>query len=287
MAIRYSLLFQNLNTHSLSTYKAHMSSYPAFKRGALLFTSFGLICTAEANANPLNSLYVVPAAYYASPDSRLASDHDFGVQLSVGSYLSRQWQAELISEATKFKRDDGTNTYKQAGISAQAIFNPLDDLAVRPIFLGGFGALRTSSNAGNNIRPIVRAGAGLEWQIPNSPWGVRSTAIWRHEFNSSALSPSKDLNTYIYSLGISYRFGNNYQTPHSAQAERSPTTTSLAVATPSPVEKPVATSAPVHDSSVASATDQDGDGVPNTQDKCSDTPQIAVADADGCPVRLK
>lgn len=264
-----------------------MRSYPVLKRSALLLTTMGLACT-EANASPFDSLYVVPGVYYASPDSRLAADHDFGVQLSVGTNLSRQWQAELISEATKFKRDDGTDTYKQIGASVQAIFSPLDDLPVRPLLIGGTGWLHTStSNAGSSNRPLVRAGAGLQWDVPNSAWGVRGMATWRHEFNSSVLSPSSDLNTYIYSLGVSYRFGGLHN-PQPTQAERSPTVTaSPAVTAPAPAVKPVATPAPARNSSAVSANDLDGDGVLDTQDKCPDTPQVAVVDADGCPIRLK
>jgi hypothetical protein len=263
-----------------------MSSYPACKGGAILLAATGLACT-EANASPLDSLYVAPAAYYASPDSRLKADHDFGVQLSVGSHLSRQWQAELISEATKFKRDDGTDTYKQVGASLQAIFSPLDELELRPLFIGGAGWLHTStSNAGSSNRPLLRAGAGLQWDIPNSAWGVRGTAIWRHEFNSSVVTPSAGLNTYIYSLGVSYRFGGRDSRP--TEVERSPTTaTSPIAASPAPTAKPEPIPAPARNGSAPPVDDQDGDGILDAQDKCPDTPQSAVVDADGCPIRLK
>src|SRR3569623_2079023 len=220
-----------------------MRSYPILKRSTLLLATMGLTVT-EANAGSLDSLYVVPGIYYASPDSRLAADHDFGVQLSIGANLSRQWLAELISEATKFKRDDRSDTYKQLGASIQAVFSPLNDFPVRPLLIGGTGWLHTSTrNADSSNRPLIRAGAGLQWDAPNASWGIRGTATWRHEFNSGVVSPSSDLNTYIYSLGVSYRFGGTHSSPPD-QAESSSTAPSAVVPAPASEAKPVAATPP-------------------------------------------
>ncbi len=244
-------------------------------------------------------IYVFPAAYYAVSDPDKHADNDYGFRFAAGYMVNDQWSIEALSEFTTYKLDASVATLRSRGISFEGVYNIFPEYRLQPLLLGGAGWMRTSINGGYYDSPVIRAGVGLQWRVPNTNFGLRGDAVLRREFDSDAAPDKSNFNDPILSLGFTYRFG----TP----------TTSVAGSSASPVETSKGTTVPEQRPSggldttvgpakgqpvepifhgtvskgVVTPQDSDGDGVDDAQDKCPDTPPGAVIDADGCIIYMK
>jgi OOP family OmpA-OmpF porin len=178
----------------------------------------------------------------------------------------------------------------------QGVFNFLPDADLSPILLVGGSWLRTELGGQRNDSGATRGGLGVQYQPEGSALGFRADAVERHEFNNSLNPQKNNYDDLIYSVGLTYRFGLGSSVTSTAGY-----TAPLGTYTPAtqPVQQVAAaqtdhSAKAVHSSfkgrvstGVSTPNDSDGDGVPNAQDKCSDTPANAVVDADGCIIYLK
>ncbi len=257
-----------------------------------------LLVSLAVTASPAGAgeIYLGPSAYYATPDSSLHAKSDFGGGVNVGFRFTPHWGAELLSESSRFEFNDGSGALNELGASLQGMFRyKLPDSQFSPFAVLGAGWLHSKYDNLSNNAPLVRGGGGLIWDLPQQPWSFRADADLRHVIGNSAIPfyAKRDQNDEIYSLSVQYSFGGDHQqtaelqTPTPADAfDKFPLTTQSAA----PAESRAKPSNCTVDSKTVTCSglpDQDGDGVPDAQDKCPDTPPNAVVDADGCLLYLR
>lgn len=263
-------------------------------------TTAGTVCIcamALLSVHPTASagdIYIGPSAYFASPDSGLHAKSDLGAQLTLGYRFTPHLGFELLSESDRFELNDGTGTLKQRGASAQGLYHFLiPDAPISPFISLGGGWMRTSFRHMTSDAPLVRGGVGLNWDLPDMPVSLKADASFRHVFSNDAVPfyASQNQTDQIYTVGLQYSFGKDANRVSGHQES----------AAPSPVYNNAVESAPAAQQaythpnnctvnngvSCSGPPDQDGDGIPDVEDKCPDTPPNAVVDADGCLLYLR
>jgi len=252
------------------------------------------LCVAECAA--AGDFYLGPSAYLAIPDSELHAKSDLGAQLRIGYQFLPEWSAEFLSEIGRYDLKGGEGTLNQHGLGIEGVYHfILADEPFTPTIALGAGWMHSTYSGASDDVPLIEAGVGLNWTLSAPAWSVRGDVSLRHLIGDSAVPfyASENQNDIILSLGIQYQFG---------RSEDSIAGRSIG----SSERKPISDTAPVENISGAAHTpkaprcgneeglnacqgapDQDGDGVPDTLDKCPDTPPNAVVDADGCLLYLR
>jgi len=238
-------------------------------------------------------VYFGPSVYFATPDASLHAKSDVGGQLTLGYRFTPNLGLELLSESSKFDLNDGTGTIKQRGVSGQGVYHfLLQDEPISPFVSLGGGWLHSSFRDTTSNSPLVRGGLGLNWDLPDTSLSLKADASFRHVFNNSAVPfyASQDQTDRVYTVGMQYAFGH--------EADRAATQSSSSpppyvTVTPDQTSGMQQTYVHPNNCTVTNRTtcsgppDQDGDGVPDSADKCPDTPPNAVVDADGCLLYLR
>jgi OOP family OmpA-OmpF porin len=259
----------------------------------LLLTVVTLPADAESIVKSITTwpLYFYPSAYYAISDPDKQAGGDYGFQFDAGYRIDQHWSAELLTEATTYKLDSSAATLKSRGVSALGVYRPFPEYKVQPVLMGGAGWMGTDTNGIHYDSPLLRAGVGLQWQIPRTHFGVRTDAMVRREFDSKASPDQSAFNDVVLSVGFTYQLG--------AVAQASTDDTSGTARDQGPPGRLDSTVVPAKGQSAEqifhgtlskgtpTAEDTDGDGVDNAHDKCPDTPPNAVIDADGCIIYMK
>jgi OOP family OmpA-OmpF porin len=210
--------------------------------------------------------YVAPSVVYFDDDGdRRISDSVGGLQVQFGKEMSRRLSLEGL---LGYNDIDGFPGQEHLELGFNVIGKFLPDSRFSPYVIGGIGYLRadvgtpdfgglppageTASNA------TATGGVGLEIQLGDSPWSLRTEARVRHAFDSD-----DSLTDGIISLGLQYNFGGKSKA-------RAMTTSDTAAA-------PAAVVAAV-------PADSDRDGVANDRDRCPSTPAGVRVDARGCEI---
>lgn len=254
------------------------------------------------------NIYIVPGAYFSTPDSSIHAKSDYGGQFLAGYRFDDNWAAEVLSENSEFELDDGTGKLTERGASLQGIFRvPLFEERIAPFVALGGGWMHTSYREKSADVPLARGGVGLSFDIPETPVSIRADAAVRHSFGNTAIPfyAGQNLNERTYGVGVEYHFGGQEQARPAQQAAPAAAYTYPAVAAQAPRPAsasesagtaPAETVARVNSYNCLTAAganrcsvpgDQDGDGVADADDRCPDTPANAVVDADGCLLYLR
>jgi OOP family OmpA-OmpF porin len=189
-------------------------------------------------------------------DGRKAED-DIGFGAALGKAISPKWNVELGADSSGHRR---------AGVDDRLRINTIDLNALRvfkredrinPYLIAGIGQIDT--NAPSNDKDIYgKAGLGLMADIAKNTSKGTNLQL-RGEMHMRKVFGDPDLTDYVASLGLLYSWGGSIAAPAAA---------AIAAIAPA-VVKPV-------------DGDDDRDGVPNSRDKCPNTPAGAKVDSDGC-----
>jgi OOP family OmpA-OmpF porin len=203
------------------------------------------------------------------PADQVHSDSAWAAELALEYFFTSHWSAELAlnlprthdlsAEGSRV----GTFRLMPDYLTAKYNFNP--EGRFRP-YLGA--GLNVSSFYDQSAAPGLAlsrttagpaAQAGFDVQL-SEHWLLNLDAKWARVRPTVSLAGAPlgqlHLDPMLYSLGIGYRFGGS----------------------PAPV---VAAALPAPP---AAEPDSDGDGVPDSRDKCPNTPHGVTVDADGCPL---
>jgi OOP family OmpA-OmpF porin len=199
----------------------------------------------------VGSWYVAPLIQGVWLDNSRAADPDLGFKASFGLVASPNWNIELGYGTSDHNQTAGQKLKLQSyELTAQRVF--YRDQRVNPYFtvgLGKFESDQTSSSGGGHVG--VTYGVGLLADIAKNT--LAGTDLqFRSEITARRLGGSSggDSNVvdYLAGIGLQYNWGGTKVQP-----------------------KPL---------------DSDGDGVPDSMDKCPGTPPGTVVNADGCePVK--
>ena len=211
---------------------------------------------AHAGSDP-GSWYVAPRINGVWVDDGRKAEDDIGLGAALGKAISPKWNVELGADSSGHRR---------AGVDDRLRINTIDLNALRvfkredrinPYLIAGIGQIDT--NAPSNDKDIYgKAGLGLMADIAKNTSKGTNLQL-RGEMHMRKVFGDPDLTDYVASLGLLYSWGGSIAAPAAA---------AIAAIAPA-VVKPV-------------DGDDDRDGVPNSRDKCPNTPAGAKVDSDGC-----
>ena len=211
---------------------------------------------AHAGSDP-GSWYVAPRINGVWVDDGRKAEDDIGFGAALGKAISPKWNVELGADSSGHRR---------AGVDDRLRINTIDLNALRvfkredrinPYLIAGIGQIDT--NAPSNDKDIYgKAGLGLMADIAKNTSKGTNLQL-RGEMHMRKVFGDPDLTDYVASLGLLYSWGGSIAAPAAA---------AIAAIAPA-VVKPV-------------DGDDDRDGVPNSRDKCPNTPAGAKVDSDGC-----
>lgn len=226
------------------------------KIGLCLATAAALALTgvAHAGSDP-GSWYVTPRINGVWVDDDRKADDDVGFGASVGRVLSQNWNVELGMDSSghRLPGSDDRLRLNTLDLNALRVFKRED--RINPYLIGGIGRLDNDGPSGSEGGVFYKLGAGMMADIAKSTAKGTNLAM-RGEIHTRR---SEDFNDYVASLGLVYSWGGSIAAPAAA---------AIAAIAPA-VVKPV-------------DGDDDRDGVPNSRDKCPNTPAGAKVDSDGC-----
>lgn len=206
---------------------------------------FGLI-GAVTTAVDAAEMYVTPAAVYTDDDKhRGADDSVAGGQISYGWVLSDRWSLEAMAGHSNL---DGGPDIRISEGSLNLLFSLSPHSSFSPYLLGGVGMMHTDSDIQDpESSSLGNLGLGLKIRFGDSPVSLRLE--YRERFESFNTDSNHDS---ITSLGLQFAFGGQ----------------------PPPAPAPA----------VVEDGDADGDRVPNSRDRCPNTPAGQTVDIRGCPI---
>ena len=209
---------------------------------------------AQAGSDP-GSTYIAPSFQGVWVDDDRKVSDGVGAGLALGYVASPKWNFELGGHASGHDINGTDNSYDIKGIDLNALRVFKREDRVNPYLIGGVGRLENDGPGSSDAGIFYKLGAGVMADITKNTAKGTNLAM-RGEIHTRR---SEDFNDYVASLGLVYSWGGSIAAPAAA-----------AVAAIAPaVVKPV-------------DGDDDRDGVPNSRDKCPNTPLGAKVDSDGC-----
>jgi OOP family OmpA-OmpF porin len=243
-----------------------------------------LLCVAAvpglAAAVPGDEWYITPQIGGISPDHQRELRHnDWLYGLAVGREMGPFINMELNFNGARVNNGRGTGHLDTYGYSLDVLGILNREGLFSPYLTAGVGAESNVFVPGNELtnrtKLMTQAGLGTYINLWRSSDGTRAFAL-RPEIKARWDDPGKGdhLVDYIAMIGFQYSFGGS----------RTPAPPAPPPPPPSP--PPVTQAAPEPAPAVpATPPDSDHDGVPDSIDKCPDTPAGVQVDAVGCPLK--
>ncbi len=232
-----------------------------------MLLGLGCVTTAAVAADEQRSPYVAGLVTGIKPSS--ARDPDFGIGgMGIFGYpLGDAFNLEVTAFGNILRPNanniPGNNNDYQIGLGLDAML-PLTEGTIQPFLVAGGGAiLERAANViktGREFSPYLDAGGGLLVNFTKQI-SMRLDARWLLDFNDEFYANRDQLSDYRFSIGLQYAFF----VPKPAPVVLPPPPPPVAPLPPAPIDG-----------------DDDGDGVPNSRDKCPGTPKGFKVDADGC-----
>jgi OOP family OmpA-OmpF porin len=228
------------------------------KIGLSLVTAAALALTgvAHAGSDP-GSWYVAPRINGVWVDGDRKAEDDIGFGAALGKAISPNWNIELGADSSGHRRDGSSDRLRlnTLDLNALRVFKRED--RINPYLIGGVGYMDTN-DSGSDKDFYAKAGLGMMADIAKNTSKGTNLQL-RGEMHMRKVFGDQDLTDYVASLGLLYSWGGSIAAPAAA---------AIAAIAPA-VVKPV-------------DGDDDRDGVPNSRDKCPNTPPGVKVDSDGC-----
>jgi OOP family OmpA-OmpF porin len=197
--------------------------------------------------------YVTPSASFVKPDSNRNVNSAVAAGLAFGKFFTENVSVDLEFDKATFDNKNDSGELSQKSVSFISRYHFADKMGMRPYLGAGIGALRFKNDVGTGeTDAIVSLVAGITKDISDRV-DLRTELRYRLQ-NSNTLDTGHDTyDDYLFNAGLNISFG---------QASEQATNTTLVTQAP--------------------ATDGDGDGVSDANDKCPNTPAGTQVDSSGC-----
>jgi OmpA-OmpF porin, OOP family len=221
--------------------------------------------SAQAADETGKSYFNLQYGYTFHDESRPVDDNAF-VAFGIGRHLSRTWSLEVNALRGDFDEIDDTGELDQTAYSLDALAVFRRESRTSPYLTFGGGYIENDySLLLNEYGPFAQAGAGvlLDWGENSSGtfvFQLRPEFKYRYDW---AEGEDPNHGDWLVSIGFAFNFGPNNAPPPPPPPP------------PAPPPPPPAPPPPPMDS--------DGDGVPDTADRCPGTPRGTQVDEKGCP----
>lgn len=183
-----------------------------------------------------------------------------GWHLGIGRGFGRDWGVEGNFIRTRFKNQAGERSLIQYGVGIDVTRRIIDTRYFAPYAVAGLGWIQSDYKINRSDRDgaMVSLGAGLMIPIARS-FSLRTELRVRRDFSDQVATD------YLLNLGVKVPFGATF-VGH-------------------PVRPPLADGRPHPESAEEPfgwVGDRDGDGVPDSHDRCPDTAPGSRVDEHGC-----
>jgi len=204
---------------------------------------------------------------------RDTKEHDWLYGLDLGYNISKDWSAEVNINSARLKDELDPGHLRLTGYTFDVlrVFNRSGMFA--PYLSAGVGDLHYQPSLITDRRNDFAAEAGVGafvklWENSNASSSFALKPDIKVRWDDA--SPIGHLRDYLYTVSFVFSFG-----PGSAPPP--------AMAAPPPPPPPPAQPAPAPPPVVTTPPDSDGDGVPDSIDRCPNTPHGVAVDEFGCP----
>ena len=222
-------------------------------------------------ADDSGAIYIAPLAQYFDLGGNRHAKDGFGYQLGLGYDFTSGWAGELALGNGSFntKPASGKNV-KLTSATADVLYRFLPDSTVRPYVLAGVGHIDDQLGGDNKLGTALAEGGvglltGLGDQTGSTRLLLRTEAKYRREFIDTTTYGARDPSDVVFGVGLQVLFGAPTPAPMVARAVE-------VIPPPPPPPPPV-------------PMDSDHDGVPDSMDKCPNTPPGDKVDVNGCTIR--
>ena len=241
---------------------------------ALLLIPVSCSTFASGDAAP----YVSVLGSYLSADYPGATRSGYGVTGLYGLPIGHNLNLELTGFSNYVTgKGRGNDLISGLGGDVQVL---LSDGRVASFVLGGIGANIDDVASTTRFAPYADVGIGFIARLTQH-FGLRAEARYYPVFNvDKGPGESRLISDARFNIGLQYSFGTVIADNRPGPAPVVAAPVEPASAEPAPAPE-VAAATPVEPAPNASA-DSDGDGVPDTQDRCPGTPKGLKVDASGC-----
>jgi len=241
--------------------------------GAIAAT-LGLSSVALAD-DDTGAFYVSPMAQWWRLDPARDAKNGPAGQLGLGYNFDPNWAIELEGAGGTFTAGNG-NKLSLIRYSVDFLRKYLPDSTVHPyVIFGGGGFQDHLAGAPNTAGFGAEVGGGLLVDLGpkmgSTRWRIRTEVKYQHEFQDNTAT-TQDVGDIVVGVGVQYSFG----IPQPAPPPPPP---------PPPPPAPTRALPPVAPPPMPVDGDDDGDGVPNSIDKCPHTPKGDIVDAYGCTIK--
>ncbi len=193
--------------------------------------------------------YLAPSVSYIGADSNRQADDDFGFQLGLGKPLSDSWNLELSGVIDSLERENDQDEFKQRGLLFDGLYFFNREPRFSPYGVIGLGAMRNKFAGEKNTNALGNIGLGFLSRVTDGGLRLRGDVRYRVDDDDASIPTEDRFNDWVVNLGLMVPLGASK-----------------------------AAAAPV----AVAALDSDGDGVPDDQDRCADTPVSVSVGAQGC-----
>ena len=220
--------------------------------------------------------YLAPLGQYTFLDKDRISNNRQGYQIGLGYDFAPNFALEVAQSNGSFRIPKSGASEKLQASSLDMLYKFLPVTSMfRPYVIGGTGEI--TDNIGRisktNAGWLAEAGAGLLIglgdQTGSTRFQFRTEAKYRYEFMKYTQYVPNDPRDVILGVGFQLMFGAPTPPPP---------------APPPPPPPPVVRELPPPPPPPVDG-DDDGDGVPNSIDRCPNTPKGDMVDAYGCTIK--
>ncbi len=235
----------------------------------LLYLAFA--GTATAAEDTVGQWYVAPMLYdvRAGGDRHVGDDNAIGA--AIGKNLSTPWSLEAAFSHGRFQSAIDTGTLDINALSLDFLRHFYRDAKIHPYFTFGIvDSDETRTGVGNYQRVMIQGGLGILAHIYSEPdsSGVLQLRLeakgrWHESWMTDPHQGQPA--DFLMGIGVQYNWGR----------PAAPVVVTKELVVPPEPPPPAAPPPP---------KDSDGDGVPDDQDRCPNTPAGVKVDSVGCPL---
>lgn len=167
---------------------------------------------AQAGGESGHKIYFVPMLSYVKADSDRLADDNVGVQLGVGSVLSKKWNLELSMAFDNLDFESGAGKFKQKGIIVDGLYFFERSKAFQTFGLIGAGFMNTKVPAKSSTNPLANVGIGFLYDIVDTDIDLRADVRYRMDMDDESVAGQDRFSDWLFSVGVVVPFGGTKET---------------------------------------------------------------------------